>query len=54
VTFVQLLRLAICGFVYGRLKSEMKNVVFWDIKTRSYLTGNTLRLCYIAQPVNAM
>jgi hypothetical protein len=23
-------------------------------KTSSYLTGNTLRLCYTAQPVNAM
>jgi hypothetical protein len=32
----------------------MKNAVFWDIKTRSYLTGNTLRLRYSVQPVNAM
>jgi hypothetical protein len=31
----------------------MKNV-FWDIKASSYLIGNTLRLRYRAQPVNAM
>jgi hypothetical protein len=32
----------------------MKNAVFWDIKPSSYLTGNTLRLGYRAQPVNVM
>jgi hypothetical protein len=32
----------------------MKNVVFWDIKTHSYLTGDTLLLRYRVQPVNAM
>jgi hypothetical protein len=32
----------------------MNNAVFWVIKTSSYLTGNTLRLRYSAQPVNAM
>jgi hypothetical protein len=32
----------------------MKNAVFWDIKPSSYLTEATLRLRYIAQPVNAM
>jgi hypothetical protein len=32
----------------------MKNAVFWDIKPSSYLTGETLRLRYRAQPVNAM
>jgi hypothetical protein len=32
----------------------MKNVVFWDIKLSPYLTGDTLRLHYTAQPVNAM
>jgi hypothetical protein len=32
----------------------MKNVVFWDIKPSSYFTGDTLRLHYRAQPVNAM
>jgi hypothetical protein len=32
----------------------MKNAVFWDIKTQSYLTGDTLRLRYRPQPVNAM
>jgi hypothetical protein len=32
----------------------MKNAVFWDIKPSSYLTGNTLRLRYIVQSVNAM
>jgi hypothetical protein len=32
----------------------MKNVVFWDIKTSSYFTGDTLRLHYTVQPVNAM
>jgi hypothetical protein len=33
----------------------VKNAVFWDIKyISSYLTGDTLRLCYIAQSVNAM
>jgi hypothetical protein len=32
----------------------MKNVVFWDIIPRSYFTGDTLRLRYIAQPVNAI
>jgi hypothetical protein len=31
-----------------------KNAVFWDIKPSPYLTGNTLRLRYRAQPVNAM
>jgi hypothetical protein len=29
-------------------------IVFWDIKPSSYLTGDTLRLRYKAQPVNAM
>jgi hypothetical protein len=32
----------------------MKNVVFWDIIPSSYLTGDTSRLHYRAQPVNAM
>jgi hypothetical protein len=32
----------------------MKNVVFWDIKPSSYLTGDILHLRYRAQPVNAM
>jgi hypothetical protein len=32
----------------------MKNVVFWDIKPSSYLTGDTLCLRYRVQPVNAM
>jgi hypothetical protein len=32
----------------------VKNVVFWDIKPSSYLTGDTLRLRYRAHPVNAM
>jgi hypothetical protein len=32
----------------------MKNAVFWNIKTRSYLTGNILPLRYSAQPVKAM
>jgi hypothetical protein len=32
----------------------MKNVVFWDIKAHLYLTGNTLRLRYRGQLVNAM
>jgi hypothetical protein len=32
----------------------MKNVVFWDIKPSSYFTGDTLRLRYRIQPVNAM
>jgi hypothetical protein len=32
----------------------MKNAVFSDIKPRSYLTGDTIRLRYIVQPVNAM
>jgi hypothetical protein len=32
----------------------MKNSVFWDIKHCSYLRGDTLRLRYRAQPVNAM
>jgi hypothetical protein len=31
----------------------MKNVVFWDIKTQSYFTGDTLRLRYRVQPVDA-
>jgi hypothetical protein len=43
----------------GNVRSEvfmvviMKNVVFRDIKTSSYFTGDTSRLCYRAQPVNA-
>jgi hypothetical protein len=32
----------------------MMNVVFWDINPGSYFTGDTLRLRYKAQPVNAM
>jgi hypothetical protein len=32
----------------------MKNVVFWDIEPSSYFTGDTLRLRYRVQPVNAM
>jgi hypothetical protein len=32
----------------------MKNVVFWDIKPSSYLTGDTVRLHYRVQAVNAM
>jgi hypothetical protein len=31
----------------------MKNDVFWDIKT-PYFTGDTLRLRYRVQPVNAL
>jgi hypothetical protein len=31
----------------------MKNAVFWDIKSSSYLTGDTF-LCYRVQPVNAI
>jgi hypothetical protein len=34
--------------------ATMKNVVAWDIKYSSYLTGDTLLLRYRAQPVNAM
>jgi hypothetical protein len=32
----------------------MKNAVYWDIKPSSYLTGDTLNLCYTVQPVNAV
>jgi hypothetical protein len=32
----------------------MKNLVFWDIKPTSYLTGDILRLRYRVQPVNAI
>jgi hypothetical protein len=32
----------------------IKNVVFWDITTQLYLTGDTLRLRYTLRPVNAM
>jgi hypothetical protein len=32
----------------------MKNDVFWDIKPSSYVTGDTIRLRYRAQPVNAV
>jgi hypothetical protein len=32
----------------------MKNAVFWDINPSSYFTGDTLRLSYTVQPVNAM
>jgi hypothetical protein len=32
----------------------MKNVVFWDKKHRSYLTGDTLLLRYKVQQVNSM
>jgi hypothetical protein len=32
----------------------MKNAVSWDIKRSSYFTGDTLRLRYRVQPVNAM
>jgi hypothetical protein len=35
-------------------EATMKNVVFWDIKTELYLTEDTLRLGYRAQPVNAI
>jgi hypothetical protein len=33
---------------------SVKNVVFWDIKPKLYLTENTLHLRYGPQPVNAM
>jgi hypothetical protein len=33
---------------------SIKTAVFWDIKPRSYFTGDTLLLQYRAQPVNAM
>jgi hypothetical protein len=48
------------GTMYSSVKFEvstavtMKNGVFWDIKPSSYFTGDTLRLCYRVQPVNAM
>jgi hypothetical protein len=32
----------------------MMNAVIWDIKCSSYFTGDTLRLRYRAQLVNAM
>jgi hypothetical protein len=32
----------------------MKDVVFWDIKPSLYLTGDTSRLRYRTQPVNAV
>jgi hypothetical protein len=32
----------------------MKNIVFSDIKPCPYFTGDTSRLLYRAQPVNAM
>jgi hypothetical protein len=32
----------------------MKYAVFWNVKPSSYLTGDTLRLRYSAQPVNAI
>jgi hypothetical protein len=32
----------------------MKNAVLWDTKPLLYLTGNTLLLHYITQPVNVM
>jgi hypothetical protein len=32
----------------------MKNVVFWDIKPSSYLTGDTLLLRCKYQPVNVV
>jgi hypothetical protein len=31
----------------------MKNALFWNIKN-FYLTGDTLLLCYSAQPVNVL
>jgi hypothetical protein len=32
----------------------MKAAIFWDKNPSSYLTGDTLRLHYRDQPVNAM
>jgi hypothetical protein len=32
----------------------VKNAVFWDIKTKFYLTGDTLLLRYKSKPVNAL
>jgi hypothetical protein len=32
----------------------IKNAAFSDIETISYFTGDTLRLRYTVQPVNAM
>jgi hypothetical protein len=32
----------------------VKNAVFWDKKPSLYLTGDTLRLHYRVQPVNAV
>jgi hypothetical protein len=32
----------------------MRNIVFWDKKSSSYLTGDPLLLRYSGQPVNVM
>jgi hypothetical protein len=46
------------GSMFARFEVFMvvtiKNGVFWNIKPSSYLTGDTLRLRYRAQPVNVM
>jgi hypothetical protein len=50
----------ICMYVCKYVRFEAftavaaKNVVFWDIKPNSYLTGDILRLRYTAQTVNTM
>jgi hypothetical protein len=45
-------------YIYVRLEVltavTMKNVVCWDIKSSSYLTGDTLRLHYTDKLINAM
>jgi hypothetical protein len=51
-TFVYQLRYCLRFEVFTAV--TMKNAVFWDIKPSSYFTGNTLRLRYRAQPVNAI
>jgi hypothetical protein len=40
--------------IWGFTAVTMKKAVFWDIKPSSYLTRDTLRLCYRSQLVNAM
>jgi hypothetical protein len=46
------------GLCYVRFEVFMamtkKNAIWWGIKPSSYLTGDTLTLCYKSKPVNTM
>jgi hypothetical protein len=53
ISATELSRSMLCK-IRGFYGGDYEKCLFWDIEPSSYLTGDTLRLCYRAQPVNAM